>query len=72
VFTDLVMPGELDGLALARHIVATYPHIRILLTSGYGEDILNAKHAETNLQILRKPYRQSDLANALSALFDGG
>lgn len=72
VFTDVVMPGELDGLALARHIVATYPHIRILLTSGYGEDILNAKQTETNLQILRKPYRQSELANALSALFDGG
>ncbi|WP_342069522.1 PAS domain-containing hybrid sensor histidine kinase/response regulator [Yoonia algicola] len=70
VFTDLVMPGEMDGLALARHIVATYPHIRILLTSGYGEDILKAKKTETNLQILRKPYRQSELANALSALFD--
>jgi PAS domain S-box-containing protein len=72
VFTDLVMPGELDGLALARHIVATYPDIRILLTSGYGEDILNAKNTETNLRILRKPYRQSELAEALSALFDGG
>lgn len=73
VFTDLVMPGELDGLALARHIVATYPHIRILLTSGYAEDILSDHHQnEPGHRILRKPYRQSDLAAALSALFDGG
>lgn len=72
VFTDLVMPGELDGLALARHIVASYPHIRILLTSGYAEDILSRHNEEDGIghRILRKPYRQSDLATALSALFD--
>ncbi|PJI92083.1 PAS/PAC sensor hybrid histidine kinase [Yoonia maricola] len=73
VFTDLVMPGELDGLALARHVVASYPNLRILLTSGYAEDILNRQSAnEPGVKILRKPYRQSDLAAALSALFDGG
>ena len=69
VFTDLVMPGELDGLALARHIVATYPHIRILLTSGYAADILARPKEDIAHQILRKPYRQLDLATALEALF---
>ncbi len=72
VFTDLVMPGELDGLALARHIVATYPDKRILLTSGYAEDILTRQNEEIVHQVLRKPYRQSDLAKALAALFDDG
>ncbi len=71
VFTDLVMPGELDGLALARHVVATYPNMRILLTSGYAEDILPLHQMTLDHTILRKPYRQSDLAKALSALFDG-
>ncbi|MEJ8561964.1 PAS domain S-box protein [Yoonia sp. GPGPB17] len=70
VFTDLVMPGELDGLALARHVVATYPTMRILLTSGYAEDILRRQTDDIQHQILRKPYRQSDLAKALSALFE--
>ncbi|MEO0929423.1 MAG: PAS domain S-box protein [Pseudomonadota bacterium] len=72
VFTDLVMPGELDGLALARHIVASYPNIRILLTSGYAEDILSRHHEDVVHHILRKPYRQSELAKALAALFDDG
>ncbi len=72
VFTDLVMPGELDGLALARHIVATYPDKRILLTSGYAADILTHQNEDIAHQVLRKPYRQSDLAKALSALFDEG
>ncbi len=70
VFTDLMMPGELDGLALARHIVASYPNIRILLTSGYAADILARQTDDLDHHFLRKPYRQSDLANALSALFD--
>ena len=69
VFTDLVMPGDLDGLALARHIVATYPDIRILLTSGYATDILARQPDDLDHQILHKPYRQSELANALQALF---
>lgn len=69
VFTDLVMPGELDGLALARHIVATYPNIRILLTSGYSEDILSQREDDLAHQILRKPYRQSDLTAAMASLF---
>ncbi len=72
VFSDLVMPGELDGLALARHIVATYPNMRILLTSGYAEDILSRHNETVEHDILRKPYRQSDLAKALSALFEDG
>jgi CheY-like chemotaxis protein len=72
VFTDLVMPGELDGLALARHVVATYPNMRILLTSGYAEDILGRHDDDVAHHILRKPYRQSDLSNALSALFGEG
>lgn len=72
VFTDLVMPGEMDGLALARHIAATYPKMRILLTSGYAEDILSRQDEPVHHKILRKPYRQSDLASAMSELFVEG
>ena len=70
VFSDLVMPGELDGLALARHIVATYPTMHVLLTSGYAEDILSRQKDDVGHRILRKPYRQSELAAAMSDLFD--
>lgn len=72
VFTDLVMPGGLDGLALARHVVATYPDMRILLTSGYSEDILGPHNDDVAHRILRKPYRQSDLSKALATLFGDG
>jgi len=65
VFTDLVMPGGVSGLdvaALAREI---RPGIKVLLTSGYAEDLVPNDPALAKLKILRKPYRQADLVAAL-------
>ena len=70
VFTDMVMPGALDGLGLARLVGASYPDTRILLTSGYAEGTLGRCNTDSGYQILRKPYRQSDLAQAFAVLFD--
>lgn len=72
VFTDIVMPGELDGLALARLVQTTYPEIRVMLTSGCAEDILSGQSTPHNRELLRKPYRQSELSEALARLFSTG
>ena len=37
VFTDIVMPGRMDGLALARAIREKYPGLPVLLATGYSE-----------------------------------
>jgi PAS domain S-box-containing protein len=62
VFSDIVMPGKLDGIALARQIRRDYPEIRVLLTSGYASA---AAAAERGFPILRKPYRIATLSRAL-------
>jgi CheY-like chemotaxis protein len=62
VFTDVVMPGELDGLALARRVKETFPDIAILLTSGYAR---SANTLEAGFSIVRKPYQVSILARAV-------
>ena len=67
VFSDIVMPGELDGLGLARRIQRDYPGIRVLLTTGYADA---ASAAEPGLPILRKPYRLAALARALREALD--
>lgn len=36
LFTDVQMPGELDGFALARRVAASWPHISIVVASGHA------------------------------------
>ena len=67
VFTDVVMPGELDGVALARHVKERYPDIAVLLTSGYAK----TWHTfEAGLPIVRKPYQLQTLARAVRDALD--
>lgn len=66
VFTDLVMPGGMSGIDLLREMQAVYPRARVLLTSGYAEELVSSVGIEDNfVRLLRKPYRQSDLAIAI-------
>jgi CheY-like chemotaxis protein len=63
VFTDLVMPGGMSGMDLCRHIRARWPQIRLLLTSGYSAELLDGEELSTlDLEVIRKPYRQVELA----------
>ncbi|MFK7938782.1 MAG: PAS domain S-box protein [Roseovarius sp.] len=73
VFTDVVMPGNMNGYDLAAKVAAEYPHIKVLLTSGYASDVMTASMArDQRFDILHKPYRQADLARRLQALLAGG
>jgi CheY-like chemotaxis protein len=65
VFSDIVMPGEMDGLGLARAIKEKHPGLPILLATGYSEA---AQHARADFPILRKPYQLHELSRALSEL----
>ena len=61
VFTDVMLPGDIDGVALAQTIRTRHPKIPVLLTSGYAK-ALSGRHG---LPILRKPYQLSALAQAI-------
>ena len=66
VFTDVMLPGDLDGVALAQAIGKKHPRVPVLLTSGYAK-ALAARHG---LPILRKPYQLSALAEAVRSTLD--
>ena len=68
VFSDIVMPGHLDGLGLARMIKQKHPHLPILLATGYSEA---AQNARLDFPILRKPYQVHELSRALAELTRG-
>jgi PAS domain S-box-containing protein len=68
VFSDLVMPGGISGFDLARQLRERYPATRVILTSGYSAELLDqAEVAELDFKVLRKPYRQAELARAFRA-----
>lgn len=72
VVSDLVMPGKVDGLALAGIVRERWPKLRILLTSGFAGDVGDAAdRTQSSFPILRKPYRKVDLAGALRAALAG-
>ncbi len=65
VFTDIVMPGDRNGLDLARQVRADHGgRIPVLLATGYS-DVAQAAAAE-GFPILRKPYSAADLREALA------
>lgn len=65
VLSDIVMPGKMDGLALARALKQNHPRLPILLATGYSEA---AQNAAAEFPILRKPYQIHELNEALSRL----
>ena len=63
VFSDIVMPGKMDGLALAQAIREKYPRLPILLATGYSDAL---RKVSLGFQIIRKPYEIHELSQALS------
>jgi CheY-like chemotaxis protein len=65
VFSDVVMPGTVDGLGLARRLRKIRPDLPILLATGYSHA---AAEARGDFPILRKPYEIHQLADAIGGL----
>jgi PAS domain S-box-containing protein len=65
VFSDIVMPGNMDGLGLAHRLKEVRPDLPILLATGYSDA---AASVRGNFPILRKPYEIHQLSEAIAKL----
>jgi len=65
VFSDVRMPGDMDGFGLARWIRDHHPEVPVLLTSGYS----TRRDAEAErVRLIEKPYSQAQVVDRIRAL----
>lgn len=69
LFSDIVMPGAMDGIGLAQACREQYPDLPVLLTSGFSDA---AQAADGRFDILRKPFELSVLERAIEQVIGGG
>jgi signal transduction histidine kinase/ActR/RegA family two-component response regulator len=67
VFSDVMMPGRMNGVELAQEIRRRRPNLPVLLTSGYAEAARRNAEAQ-RIKIIPKPYRIDELRDALAAV----
>jgi CheY-like chemotaxis protein len=73
VFTDLIMPGGMSGREVALRARELSPGIKVLLTSGYAEELVRGDDLQqAGLRVLRKPYQQADLVAVLRDVLGNG
>jgi signal transduction histidine kinase len=70
VFSDVVMAGGMSGVDLARWLREKRPEVKILLSSGFADIAQDEAAAGLNLKLLRKPYKQAELARALREVLE--
>ena len=66
LFTDMIMPGAMNGRQLAEAARQRRASLKVLFTSGYSnEAIIHHGHLDAGVLLLAKPYRKSDLARMI-------
>jgi PAS domain S-box-containing protein len=71
LFTDVIMPGSMNGRQLVEEALKRRPSLKTLYTSGYTENaIVHHGRLDSGVLLLAKPYRQSDLARMIRMALD--
>ncbi len=68
VFSDVRMPGSMDGFGLARWLRAHHPDIPVILTSGYSNSRSLSADVAPGVRLIEKPYSQAQVARRIQDL----
>jgi two-component system, NtrC family, sensor kinase len=68
ILTDIVMPGGVSGIDLARTVRQCYPNVPVLLTTGYSAAARDAAHE--GFVLLTKPFRMTALEQVIRSALD--
>jgi PAS domain S-box-containing protein len=69
LFTDVVMPGGMNGRQLADEALTRDPALKVLFTSGYSEDVIvHEGRLDPGVELLSKPYRRHELSEKIARM----
>ncbi|MDP6872652.1 MAG: response regulator [Alphaproteobacteria bacterium] len=72
LFTDIVLPGGMNGREIADAAKHLQPDIKVLYTTGYAENAtLQSKRLESGAVLVNKPYRRVELLEKVREMLDG-
>lgn len=63
LFTDVIMPGGMNGLQLVQSVQQAYPQIAVLAATGYMDELPDRARVQGHLDMLTKPFKLDDLAS---------
>ena len=67
VFTDVGMPGTMDGIRLAHYIRRRWPPVKLIVASGKA--VVDESHLPAGARFFPKPYSDSAIVGAMTAMF---
>ena len=71
LLTDMVMPGEANGLDVAQHCMSSKPNLKVIYTSGYSSELFTSGvHLEDGVNYLPKPYFSGKLTTIIRNALD--
>ena len=70
VFTDVNMPGTMDGIKLSHYIRDRWPPVKLLIVSG--EQVVEESRLPVGVQFFRKPYFEDSIIDAVRKLLASG
>ena len=72
LFSDVVLPGGMNGQQLAQQAVALHPHLKVLFATGYARDVIvHHGRLDPGVELITKPFAFEDLATRLRSVLDG-
>ena len=71
VFSDVILPGGMDGAEMARQALASQPGLKVLFTTGYARDaIVHHGRLDRGVHLITKPFSYADLAQKVRDVLD--
>jgi CheY-like chemotaxis protein len=71
MLADIVLPGRMSGVALAKEARARHPRLKVLLTSGFASGIASGESApDQDIRLIKKPFRKDELAKIVRRTLD--